>query len=181
MGRWALGAATVTEEERRSVVAERLPSHAWPASLLLIVAVDAETGEPRIFDRFSGASLVDSVSASCAVPGVWRPVTIAGRRYMDGGTRSSDNADLAGGYARILILSNGDSTSADGRADGPARERGWNDLPGRAGREIEECDRPQSAFTRNANTCSGSGAQSGTRDCAGCWQFLGKVQGIALK
>jgi hypothetical protein len=48
MGRWALGAATVTEEERRSVVAERLPSHAWPASLLLIVAVDAETGAQDI-------------------------------------------------------------------------------------------------------------------------------------
>jgi NTE family protein len=105
IGRWALGAPTVTEEERRSVIAERLPSHAWPNGLLLIVAVDTETGETKIFDRLSGTDLVDAVSASCAVPGIWPPVTIDGRRYMDGGVRSSDNADLALGYARTVIVS----------------------------------------------------------------------------
>jgi NTE family protein len=105
IGRWALEAPTVTEAERRSVIAERLPSHAWPNSLLLIVAVDTETGETKIFDRLSGTSLVDAVSASCAVPGIWPPVTIDGRRYMDGGARSSDNADLALGYARTVIVS----------------------------------------------------------------------------
>ncbi len=33
------------------------------------------------------------------------PVSIGGRRYVDGGIRSSDNADLAAGYARIVVLS----------------------------------------------------------------------------
>ena len=42
---------------------------------------------------FIVAGLVDAVAASCAVPGVWPPVTIGGRRYVDGGVRSSDNAD----------------------------------------------------------------------------------------
>jgi NTE family protein len=105
IGRWALEAPTVTEGERRSVIAQRLPSHAWPNGMLLIVAVDTETGETKIFDRLSGTSLVDAVSASCAVPGIWPPVTIDGRRYMDGGARSSDNADLALGYARTVIVS----------------------------------------------------------------------------
>jgi NTE family protein len=105
VGQWALRAPTVTEAERRSVVAARLPAHAWPDRLLRITAVDTETGETRIFDRLSGTGLVDAVAASCAVPGVWPPVTIDGRRYMDGGVRSSDNADLAQGYARIVILS----------------------------------------------------------------------------
>jgi NTE family protein len=105
IGRWALEAPTVTEAERRAVIAERLPSHAWPNGMLLIVAVDTETGETKIFDRLSGTTLVDAVSASCAVPGIWPPVTIDGRRYMDGGARSSDNADLALGYARTLIVS----------------------------------------------------------------------------
>jgi NTE family protein len=73
--------------------------------MLLIVAVDTETGETKIFDRLSGTSLVDAVSASCAVPGIWPPVTIDGHRYMDGGARSSDNADLALGYARTVIVS----------------------------------------------------------------------------
>lgn len=105
VGQWALRAPTVSEAERRSVVANRLPAHAWPDRLLRITAVDTETGEIRIFDRQSGISLVEAVAASCAVPGVWPPVTIDGRRYMDGGVRSLDNADLAQGYGRIVILS----------------------------------------------------------------------------
>jgi NTE family protein len=113
IGRWALEAPTVSEEERRAVIAERLPSHSWPDRVLLIVAVDAETGEPAMFDRFAETSLVDAVAASCAVPGVWPPVTLHGRRYMDGGTRSSDNADLARGYARTVIVSPNGATRLD--------------------------------------------------------------------
>lgn len=105
VGQWALRAPTVSEAERRSVIANRLPSHDWPDRLLHITAVDTETGETRIFDRHSGTYLVDAVAASCAVPGVWPPVTIDRRRYMDGGVRSSDNADMAQGYARIVIVS----------------------------------------------------------------------------
>jgi NTE family protein len=105
MGRLALEAPTVSEEERRSVIAERLPCHSWPERLLHIVAVDTGSGETRIFDRFSETELIDAVSASCAVPGIWPPVSINGCRYMDGGARSSDNADLAKGYARIVIVS----------------------------------------------------------------------------
>jgi NTE family protein len=70
-----------------------------------IVAVDAITGAHRVFDRESGVPLVDAVTASCAVPGVWPPVTIGGVRYIDGGVRSSDNADLASGFARVVVLS----------------------------------------------------------------------------
>ncbi len=105
VGQWALEARTVSEAERRSVIAARLPTHEWPDRLLRITAVDTETGKMRIFDRLSETSLVDAVAASCAVPGVWPPVTIDGRRYMDGGVRSSDNADLAQGYGRVVILS----------------------------------------------------------------------------
>ena len=50
-------------------------------------------------------SLVDAVAASCAVPGIWPPVTIGGSRYMDGGVRSPDNADLAAGFGRITVIS----------------------------------------------------------------------------
>jgi len=105
VGHWALQAATVTEGERRSVIANRLPAHNWPDRLLRVTAVDTESGEIRIFDRYSGTNLIDAVAASCAVPGIWPPVTIDGRRYMDGGVRSSDNADLAKGYARVVVVS----------------------------------------------------------------------------
>jgi NTE family protein len=105
VGAYALAADTVPEAERRAVIESRLPSHEWPSRRMLLVAVDAQTGQTRVFDHDSGASLVDAVGASCAVPGVWPPVTIGGRRYVDGGVRSSDNADLAAGYGQILVIS----------------------------------------------------------------------------
>jgi NTE family protein len=104
IGVYALTVPTVPEAERRAIIETRLPVHTWPQQRLLIVAVDTGTGEEYIMDRTSGVSLLDAVSASCAVPGIWPPVTIAGRRYMDGGVRSATNADLAQGYNCILIL-----------------------------------------------------------------------------
>jgi NTE family protein len=105
IGTYALEAQTVPESARWAVIVSRLPSLDWPAREIRLVAVDAETGEMRVFDARSGVPLVDAVAASCAVPGIWPPVTIDGRRYVDGGVRSSDNADLAAGAERITIIS----------------------------------------------------------------------------
>jgi NTE family protein len=92
------------QAQRRAVVAARLPSQRWPQRPMLIVAVDAHTGEPVVFDRHSGLDLVDAVTASCAGPGA-PPHGIGGNRYIDGGYRSNENADLAAGYGRVLVLS----------------------------------------------------------------------------
>jgi NTE family protein len=90
----------------RATVAARLPSQRWPEGMLLIVAVDADTGEPVVFDRHSGVDLVDAVAASCANGFGVPPYGIGDRRYIDGGyRRSSENADLAAGYGRVLVLS----------------------------------------------------------------------------
>ncbi|GHG05836.1 MULTISPECIES: patatin-like phospholipase family protein [Amycolatopsis] len=105
VGKLALAAQTVPEADRRAVIEARLPVHEWPAQRLVIVGVDAETGEPRRFDSASGVSLVDAVAASCAVPGVWPAVTIDGRRYVDGGVRSAENADYAAGHRRVTVVS----------------------------------------------------------------------------
>jgi NTE family protein len=105
IGAYALAARTVPERARRAVIESRLPVHDWPERALRLTAVDAQTGKLRIFDRESGVSLVDAVAASCAVPGIWPAVTIGGRRYMDGGIRSCDNADLAVGYSRVTVIS----------------------------------------------------------------------------
>ena len=87
----------------RATVASRLPSQRWPQRTVLITAVDAETGEPVVFDRHSGVELADAVAASCA-SGL--PYTIGDTRYIDGGYRSNaENADLAAGYERVLVLS----------------------------------------------------------------------------
>jgi NTE family protein len=104
-GAWALATQTVPEARRRAVIESRLPSQEWPSRRIELVAIDCESGLTRVFSRQSGVSLVDAVAASTAVPGIWPPVTIDGHRYMDGGVRSMDNADLAAGAARIVVIS----------------------------------------------------------------------------
>lgn len=97
-------ASTAAASERwRAVVAARLPVTEWPRQRVRITAVDARTGEPVVFDRDSGVDLVDAVAASCAGGFAYG---IHGELYIDGGYRANaDNADLAAGYARVLVLS----------------------------------------------------------------------------
>jgi NTE family protein len=86
----------------RDIVAARLPSRQWPQQRVLITAVDARTGEPVVFDRHSGIDLVDAVAASTSA---MTPYRIGEKRYINGGYRRSENADLAAGYGRVLVLS----------------------------------------------------------------------------
>jgi NTE family protein len=122
IGSVALTTETVPEAVRRQVIAERLPSHEWAERVLRITAIDIATGELVVFDRHSGVELVDAVAASCAVPGAWPPVTIAGRRYMDGGVASSVNLRAADDcdVAVVLVPSGVDTPSPFGA--GPAAE-----------------------------------------------------------
>ena len=105
LGRFALDADTVPEPQRMAVIESRLPSREWPTRPMKLTAIDCVSGELTVFDAASGVSLVDATAASAAVPGIWPPVTIDGRRYMDGGVRSADNADLAAGAQRIIVIS----------------------------------------------------------------------------
>lgn len=107
MGAAALEKLAVADPDviarRRAVVAARLPSPDWPHQRVLLTAVDADTGEPVVFDNHS-VELVDAVTASCAGPG-GPPHVIGDRRYIDGAFRANENADLAAGYERVLVLS----------------------------------------------------------------------------
>ena len=89
----------------RATIAARLPSQHWPERTMLITAVDARTGEPVVFDRHSGVDLVDAVAASTANGFGVPPYRIGDNRYIDGGYRRNENADLAAGYERVLVLS----------------------------------------------------------------------------
>ena len=104
MGAMALSAKTISEADRRAAIRSRIAEVDWPQRRLQITAVDARTGEFIVFDRDSGVSLLDAVGASCAVPGVWPPVTIGERRYIDGGMRSPANIDLAAGHDRVVVI-----------------------------------------------------------------------------
>ena len=118
IGAVAAATDTVPESERRSVIAHRLPSHAWPRKALRVTVIDIATGELVIFDNASGVDLVDAVAASCAVPGAWPPVTIGDRRFMDGGVGSTVNMSAVRdcGAAVALVPSGVDSPSPWGTA-----------------------------------------------------------------
>ena len=108
MGAFGLECDPILEpggEQRRATVAARLPSCEWPQRPMIVVAVNAHTGDLAAFDRESGVDLVDAVTASTAAPGLVPTVSINGERYIDGGMRSLDNADLASGYAYVVVLS----------------------------------------------------------------------------
>ena len=105
MGAAALDMAAASDgsgQRWRATVAARLPSEHWPEQAVRITVVDAHTGEPVVFDRHSGVDLVDAVAASTAGG---PPYDIGDHRYIDGGYRSIENADLAAGYGRVLVLS----------------------------------------------------------------------------
>lgn len=93
----------VPRADRRAVVHARLLSTRWPATLR-VTAIDADTGQLHVFDASSGVSLVDAVSASGAVPGVWPLEQFAGRAWVDGGMVSTANARLAAGYHRVVVI-----------------------------------------------------------------------------
>jgi NTE family protein len=103
VGALALAIAGSGGVDRRKAVATQLPVQTWPEKALVIVAVNAETGERRAFDRNTGVELVDAVMATTAFWG-WPPAFFEGDHYIDGGFYSSDNADLASGFDRVLIF-----------------------------------------------------------------------------
>ena len=104
VGAMALAADVGDEPDHVDAIAARLPYHDWPARRLVVTAVDAETGAFVAWDKDSGVPLVRAVAASCAVPCVFPPVTVNGRRYVDGGLRSGTNADLVGDADPMVVL-----------------------------------------------------------------------------
>lgn len=106
MGAWAIGLAEEADPGRqaqwRATVASRLPRQEWPEQRILLTAVDARTGEGVTFDQDSGVALADAVAASCSSGFAY---ALGDERYIDGGYRRNENADLAAGYGRVLVLS----------------------------------------------------------------------------
>ena len=98
IGRLARAAPTGSPERFEGTIGAILPDRDWPAALR-VTAIDAEDGSLRLFDAGSGVALVKAVAASCSVPGVFPPVEIGGRLYIDGGVRSGSGLDLAAGVS----------------------------------------------------------------------------------
>lgn len=86
---------------------EELPK-SWPRKGLLISAVDLYSGKRVAFghEHAPEAPLPDAVLASTAIPGVFPPVKIGDRHYVDGGAFSATSLDLAAmaGCDRIICI-----------------------------------------------------------------------------
>ncbi len=102
IGRIALQAKTAPEDQWVAQFAENVSE--WPEPALLITAVDCESGAFRTIERAQGVPIERAIAASCSVPGMFPSVEIEGRRYTDGGVRSSTSADIAATIHPDLVL-----------------------------------------------------------------------------
>ena len=91
----------------------------WP------MAVDYGTGRRVAFGRAGAppAELPDAVAASCAIPGFYCPVEIAGRRYVDGGVRSTSNLDVLRDEPLDLVVALNPTSSLHATSGGSVAER----------------------------------------------------------
>jgi len=107
IGAFALQAETIGEDAFIRSFGRwmsELSEDAWPERGYACTAVDALTGAFHLWTEDSGVGLARAVASSCSVPGIYPPVTIKGRRYIDGGMRSGSNADQAVGYDRVVVI-----------------------------------------------------------------------------
>jgi NTE family protein len=96
---------------RRSLDPLRAEVERWGARFdgrLRVCTVERGSGRRVVFGshRAPEAAVGDAVAASCAIPGVFAPVRIGDREYVDGGAWSPVNADAApaGTGDRVLVL-----------------------------------------------------------------------------
>jgi NTE family protein len=107
-GRLSLESQTMAEEQFVHMMSAMQPlPEEWPGRAFACTAIDAMTGELASWGNDSGVPLNLAVTSSCAVPGVYPPITINGRRYYDGGIGTATNSTLARGYDRVLVVAVG--------------------------------------------------------------------------
>lgn len=104
IGQGALEAETITEQQFVNSLGEVFSERHWPEGFAC-TAVDAHTGAFQIWDESSDVPLDRAIASSCSVPYIYPPITINGRRYVDGGMRSPLNADLAAGHDAVVVVS----------------------------------------------------------------------------
>lgn len=104
LGRFATTRQATSTENRMSVVRSRLSCETWPSQALRVTAIDADCGQLHVLDATSRVGILDAVAASGAVPGVWPVVSAGGRRWIDGGCASPNNADRAAGFDTVLVI-----------------------------------------------------------------------------
>lgn len=106
IGKLGVESKTMPESNQLSRIENKITGLHWAESLR-IAAIDLTTSQRVIWGPNSGVELLRAVSASSSLPGVWPPTTIGSHKYFDGGSHSMENADVAEGAKKVLILSVG--------------------------------------------------------------------------
>ena len=94
VGRKAIAAETQPEADWVGRFSSIVGEGDWPDRDLWITAVDCATGQRRVWTAADRVAIASAVASSCAIPGVFAPVTLDGSRYTDGGLWSSSNLDV---------------------------------------------------------------------------------------
>jgi NTE family protein len=96
---------------------------------LYIVTTDLDTGDRVVFgsDVHSDVPISLTVSASCALPMVYRPVRIRDREFVDGGMRGTASLDIAIEHGATLVVCVNPMVPYDNSPDDLAMLRGYND------------------------------------------------------
>jgi NTE family protein len=78
----------------------------WPEKPLWLCAVNIISGRRIVLGRRGAppCTLGDAVAASCAIPGVYKPVQVGRMTLVDGGAHSTTNLDLAAKDGCDLII-----------------------------------------------------------------------------
>ena len=102
------------------------------------VAADYSSGKRVAFGRDDAppAPVADAVAASCAIPGFYHPVKVAGRRYVDGGICSTSNLDLLCGADLDLVVCLNPMSSVAPVAGGSPADRFARIMRAAAGRRL---------------------------------------------
>ena len=91
----------------------------WPRQLWICAAC-RDDGRRVVFGRGEDpqVSVAEAVSASCAIPGYFCPVDIAGVEYFDGGVHSPSNADILAHQQLDLVIAISPMSAAGGATTG---------------------------------------------------------------
>jgi NTE family protein len=122
-------------------------AHGWAAHPhCRIVATDYASGKRVVFGEVGApeAGLAEAVAASCAIPGFFEPVSINGRRYVDGGLHSLCNLDLLEAGDLDVVICFSSMTSHVGQDGAAPLQRAVHSLFGLAAGQL---DRQVSALT----------------------------------
>ncbi len=115
----------------------------WPEPPLWICAVRVDDAHRVVFGRADAprTDVATAVGASSAIPGYFAPVTIHGRRYVDGAVHSTTNADVVRRERLDLVIVSSPMSISGAASIRPPSRAARRHFRARLGQEIRRLRR----------------------------------------